>query len=159
MFEGLNHTSYRVEYTANPDCMSHHTFEDIVSLPERSSDLRLSDLWNRACRELNSTDVTLEFSRDIIQALSCSTCGAVEAKFVPVGSLSFEQGRCPKARYANSKNLSQFSRQRPCGSRFLDQLGLPAFDIFTARAGEQEIAYLMAGDQELALGTLAAAHS
>jgi molybdopterin/thiamine biosynthesis adenylyltransferase len=160
VFEGLNHTSYRVDYTANPDCMSHHTFEDIVSLPVRSSDLCLADLWKKACGELNSTDVTLEFSRDIVEALSCPTCGAIETKFVPVGSLSFEQGRCPKdGAMRTVKTVHSFSGTESFGSRSLDQLGLPLFDVFTARAGEREISYLMAGDQELALGTFVAAHS
>jgi molybdopterin/thiamine biosynthesis adenylyltransferase len=160
VFEGLNHTSYRVDYTANPDCMSHHTLERIVSLPNRSSDLRLTDLWDRACRELDSREVTLEFSRDIVQTLSCSVCGTTEEKFVPVGRLSFEQGRCPKdGAMRTVKTIHSFSGTESLGSRSVDQLGLPLFDVFTARAGEKEISYLMAADQELSLGTLAVAHS
>ncbi|MEQ1473739.1 MAG: ThiF family adenylyltransferase, partial [Candidatus Acidiferrum sp.] len=52
VFEGLNHTSYRVNYTANEECMSHHTVERVVSLPERSSEVLLADLWKRACHDL-----------------------------------------------------------------------------------------------------------
>src|SRR5215467_1082714 len=34
VFEGLNHSSYRVEYTENPDCMSHHTLESLQAVPQ-----------------------------------------------------------------------------------------------------------------------------
>ena len=44
VFEGLNHSSYRVEYTENPDCMSHYTLAEIVALPERSAELTLEQL-------------------------------------------------------------------------------------------------------------------
>src|ERR1700731_1033102 len=39
VFEGLNHTSDVVEYTENPDCMSHDTLSSIVQLPQRSDEL------------------------------------------------------------------------------------------------------------------------
>ncbi len=160
VFEGLNHTSYRVDYTANPDCMSHHTFERITALPERSSALQLSELWERACRDLSASDVTLEFSRDIIHHLTCPACGTIEEKFVPGGSLSFEQGRCSKDGHMRAVTIIHgFSGTESYGSRSLDQLGLPLFDVFNARAGEQEISYLIAGDQDRSLGTLVAAHS
>src|SRR5229473_3795886 len=60
VFEGLQHSSYRVEYTVNPDCMSHYTLPSIVSLPQRSSELTLHELWQRASRELSSGELTLE---------------------------------------------------------------------------------------------------
>jgi len=47
MFEGLNHTSYVVAYTENPDCMSHYTLENIISLPQRSPDMTLLELLER----------------------------------------------------------------------------------------------------------------
>src|SRR6202045_5269656 len=64
LFEGLQHSSYRVEYTVNPGCMSHYTLPSVVSLPQRSSELTLHDLWQRASRDLSSSEVTIEFSRD-----------------------------------------------------------------------------------------------
>jgi adenylyltransferase/sulfurtransferase len=44
IFEGLNHTSYKVEYTENADCMSHHTFAEIKVLPQASRELTLDQL-------------------------------------------------------------------------------------------------------------------
>jgi hypothetical protein len=41
------------------------------------------------------------------------------------------------------------------GERTLDQLGLPLFDVFSARSAEREIAYLIAGDKKQVLGQMA----
>src|SRR5216683_6566489 len=90
VFEGLRHSSYRVEYTVNPDCMSHYTLPSIVSLPQRSSELTLHELWQRASRELSSGELTIEFSRDILHKLVCPHCAAEEILFIPVGSISYE---------------------------------------------------------------------
>jgi hypothetical protein len=49
-----------------------------------------------------------------------------------------------------------YSGTEPFGNRTLDQLGLPIFDVFLARAGEREVAYLLAGDEQAVLGQLAA---
>jgi hypothetical protein len=38
------------------------------------------------------------------------------------------------------------------GSRKLNRLGLPLFDIFTARSSSGEISYLLADDREQILG-------
>src|SRR5512140_915494 len=80
VFEGLNHTSYRVSYTENPDCMSHHTHTDVVKVKERSSDFTVHELWTRARAELGGT-VVLEFSRELIEKLTCPACGVEEEMF------------------------------------------------------------------------------
>jgi adenylyltransferase/sulfurtransferase len=153
VFEGLQHTSYRVEYSANADCMSHHTFERIEALRVRSSKLRLQDLWERACGDLGTREVTVEFSRDVIYKFVCSACGAEEEKFAPVGSLSFEEGRCAKdGQMRTVQTVHGYSGAEAYGERTLDKLGLPLFDVFAARSAEREIAYLIAGDQQEVLG-------
>ena len=96
VFEGLNHTSYKVEYTANPDCMSHFTFESVTELPQQSGEWTLKNLRQRGATDLGAQDVVVEFSRDIVHELECPQCHAREEIFAPVGSIRFEQGRCPR---------------------------------------------------------------
>jgi molybdopterin/thiamine biosynthesis adenylyltransferase len=153
VFEGLNHTSYRIDYTTNDDCMSHYTLAQIVALPFRSSELTLTQLFDRARKDLSAHDLSIEFSRDIIHKLSCSSCGVEEKKFAPVGSLAFEDGRCPTDGHMRTvKTIHSFSGSESYGQRTLDQLGLPLFDVFIARSDERELAYLIAGDREQVLG-------
>jgi molybdopterin/thiamine biosynthesis adenylyltransferase len=156
IFEGLNHTSYVVEYTANADCMSHYTFGRLIRLPERSGDLTLEQLRERAQQDLDSEDITIEFSRDIIHQLVCPNCNAAEALFVPVGTVRYEQGRCPADGHMRRVvTLHGYSGEAGLANRHLDQLGLPPFDIFVARGGDEELAYLIAGDESKVLGALA----
>jgi molybdopterin/thiamine biosynthesis adenylyltransferase len=156
VFEGLQHSSYRVEYTVNPDCMSHYTLPSIVSLPQRSSELTLRELWQHASKDLGSAEVTLEFSRDVLHKLVCPHCAAEEVLFVPVGSVNFEAGRCPADGHMRVVHaLHSYNGREPFGSRKLSELGLPPFDIFTVRTATREAGYLLAGDAPNVLGPLA----
>jgi adenylyltransferase/sulfurtransferase len=151
VFEGVNHTSYVVEYTENPDCMSHYTFDRVVALPQSSRELTLARLLERA-RQDQGADAVLEFSRDIVHKLVCPACGAEEEKFAPVGSIRYEQGRCPRdGQMRVVHTLHGYQGEAGLSGRTLDSLGLPLFDVFTARAGASEVAYLIAGDEALVL--------
>ncbi len=158
VFEGLNHTSYKVEYTANPDCMSHFTFENVKEIPQKSSeltleDLRLHGLEDLGAQGLGATDVVVEFSRDIVHELECPGCGAKEEIFAAVGSIKYEQGRCARdGQMRVVKTIHSYDGTESFGARKLDSLGLPLFDVFTVRTAEKEKAYLMAGDKSAVLG-------
>lgn len=156
VFEGLNHTSYRVSYTASLDCMSHHTHEDVVQLSNRSCELTLRDLWDRATVDLGG-NVVLEFSRDVLHKFTCASCGVEEEVFAPVGMLPYDRGRCAcNGEMRAVHTVHSYSGTETYGTRLLDQLGIPLFDVFVARAGDRERAYVLAGDAPAVLGNLSA---
>jgi len=153
VFEGLNHTSYKVEYTANPDCMSHFTFAEVTALQRKSSELTLEELRRIGLKDLNASDGIVEFSRDIIYQLECPGCGAKEERFAPVGNVRYEEGRCPAdGKMRAVKTIHSYSGTEDYGNRTLDQLGLPLFDVFSVRTMDAEKAYLIAGDKAAVLG-------
>jgi molybdopterin/thiamine biosynthesis adenylyltransferase len=155
IFEGLNHSSYVVEYSTNEDCQSHYTLAEIISLDERSESLSLKDLHSRAQRDLGSNDVVIEFSRDVFHSLQCPSCNSEEVLFVPVGTLKYEQGKCPKdGTMRIVSTVHSYSGSEAFGDRKLADLGLPLYDVFTARSESREIGYLIAGDAPKVLGTL-----
>ena len=157
VFEGMNHTSYVVEYTENADCMSHYTLPQIVHLEENSDELTLGALRERARRDLESSDVVIEFSRDVVQKFVCPACGAEEEMYQPVGSIPFEQARCKNdGQLRTVISLHTYSGEEELGSRPLSRLGLPLLDAFTARTKDREIAYIPYGDAPRVLGTLVA---
>ena len=155
IFEGLNHSSYAVTYTENPECMSHYTLPEIVRLPERSSDLTLHELWKRACGDLDSREVTLEFSRDVIHRLVCPGCGEREEVFAGAGGVRYEEGRCHRdGQMRIVEAIHGYTGNESYRSRRLNQLGLPQFDIFAARSPRRETGYLLDGDRGAVLGAL-----
>lgn len=153
VFEGLNHTSYVVEYTENLDCMSHYTVPEIVHLPEKASQLTLANLRSRAQSDLGFEDVILEFSRDVVHKFVCPACGRQEEVFAAAGVIRFEAAKCPvDGQLRTVVALHNYAGEEELGQRNLDQLGLPLLDLFVARCGEREIGYIPMGDAEYVLG-------
>ncbi|PYX96356.1 MAG: molybdopterin biosynthesis protein MoeB [Acidobacteria bacterium] len=154
MFEGLNHTSYLFDYTENPDCMSHYTHERVVEISLRSCELTLQQLRKRAQEDLGTSDVTIEFSRDIIHKLVCPKCHGEEERFASLGSINVEEGRCPQdGEMRIVVTAHGFAGSEEFGERMLDRLGLPRFDAFVGRTPEQELVYLISGDRGEVLGS------
>jgi molybdopterin/thiamine biosynthesis adenylyltransferase len=156
VFEGLNHTSYPVTYTENADCMSHYTLQPVVDLPRRSSEITLRDILARAQKDLESKDdVVIEFSRDIITKLTCLACHEDERRFAAVGMVRYDDGRCSRCGQIRTVvTAHSYDGSEDFGDLSIDALGLPLYDVFTARAGERETGYLIAGDRPLVLGAL-----
>lgn len=156
VFEGLHHTSYKVKYTENEDCLSHETFHRMVAIPEVSADLTLEILRRRAQIDLGSQEVCVEFSRDIIHKLVCRHCGSEEEVFAPVGTIPYERGRCANdGKIREVVALHSYRGTESFGDRPLGKLGLPPFDVVSARCATGEIQYLIAGDAVDILGPLA----
>ncbi|HKR86275.1 MAG TPA: ThiF family adenylyltransferase [Terriglobales bacterium] len=156
VFEGMNHSSYVVEYTEGPDCMSHHTVGEIVHLAERSDQLTLRGLFQRSQADLSAEDVVIEFSREVVRKFVCPACGAEEVKFAALGSIPFDMAYCPAdGKLRTVVVLHNYSGREDFGERRLSELGLPLLDLFVARHGEREIGYIPAGDAHVVLGNLA----
>jgi molybdopterin/thiamine biosynthesis adenylyltransferase len=155
VFEGLNHSSYVVEYTEKADCMSHYTVPRVVRLAESSADLTLEQLRKRGQADLESSDVVIEFSRDVVQKFVCPHCAAEEEIFAPLGSVSFDGAHCPHdGQLRTVTSLHSYTGTEDFGGRKLDSLGLPPLDLFLARHGECEIGYIPFGDAPRVLGRL-----
>jgi molybdopterin/thiamine biosynthesis adenylyltransferase len=155
VFDGMNHTSYVVSYTENPDCLSHYSLEAVQSIEASSDRMTLAELHQRACADLGSAQVAIEFSRDVIAQLTCPQCGETEDIYQPVGAVTAERGRCARDGTPRAvRTILSYSGAEAFGSRTLRELGLPPFDVYVARAGMREIGYLMAGDAPDVLGPL-----
>ena len=157
VFEGLHHSSYVVEYTENPDCLSHETFGNLIEFSGKSTETTLTALFDFASEHLSADGaITLEFSRDVIWQLRCPHCKVAADLFVPVGSIGSAQGRCTVCETMREVvTAHNFTGNEPYGSRTLRELGLPPFDVFSARTGSREVQILIAGDRKEVLGPLA----
>jgi len=97
--------------------------------------------------------VVVEFSRDIVHELECPQCGGKEERFVPVGSIRYEEGRCPRdGQMRVVKTIHSYSGSESFGGRTLYKIGLPLYDVFSVRSAGAEKAYLITGDKNEVLG-------
>jgi hypothetical protein len=136
--------------------MSHETFQRVIFLQETSATTTLEDLRRRAQKDLETADVSLEFSRDIIHTLVCKQCGSQEELFAPVGTISYARGRCPvDDTIREVVTVHNYQGNETFGDKPLEHIGLPPFDILTARSKDREVHYLLAGDADRVLGKLA----
>ena len=155
VFEGMNHTSYVVEYTPHADCLSHEIYEDIRAWPKTSAETTLAELHAYAQSELGTAEVVLDFSRDIIQALRCPRCGNSADVYACVGTLSADQGKCPDdGEMREVMVIHGFSGKEAYREKTVSSLGLPAYDTFVARSKDREFQILMNGDHAKALAGL-----
>lgn len=157
VFDGLNHTSYVVDYTENPECLSHEVYEEVATFPGRSEETTLAALLDFGREKLGEDcGVVVEFTRDVIRELRCPRCGVADSVFAPVGTISAAQGRCPRCETMREVvTLHGFHGEPELATRKLSHLGLPAFDVFTVRKGSRQVAILIDGDRPEVLGPLA----
>jgi adenylyltransferase/sulfurtransferase len=157
VFEGLNHTSYVVEYTPNAECMSHETYENIVPWNGKSSETSLDDLFHFAQATLGEKEVLLEFSRDVIHTLFCPVCKQEEPVFLPVGKVASARGACPNdSAMREVRAIHLYTGKEPHGARKVTEVGIPPFDVFVGRCGTKEVQILLEADAPDVLGPLAA---
>lgn len=160
VFEGMNHTSYVVEYTANDDCMSHETYGNLVRLNRKSSETTLHELFEFAQSQLGGKEIVLEFSREVIHELICPTCGHAEAVYLPVGKVASARGKCPHDSVMRDVvSIHSYSGKESYGAKKITDLGLPLFDVFMGRSSDREVQVVLEGDAPAVLGPLAAGYA
>jgi len=149
VFEGMNHTSYITQYTPSDECLSHEVYLDIHCWPKTSAESTLAELFNFARLKLKTDKIVLEFSRDIIQSLRCPRCGEITEIYASAGVLSVDEGKCPKdGEMREVDTIHGFSGKEPYGVKTLTELGLPLYDIISARSLDQEMQIFIEADRE-----------
>lgn len=157
IFEGLSGDSYQIEYQRKDDCYSHETFDEVIPLDVRSDQITVRQFCDEACRLLGP-DVSLELGRDMLEKLVCLKCGREEPVFASLGRVAAEKAFCPHCPDTRRDVVTfyKFDGTEAFAERTLRDIGVPAFDIIIARAGERMVGLELAGDAPEVLGPLVA---
>lgn len=154
-FEGVSGDSYRIQYQRKHDCLSHEPFDDVVELGASSSAITIGDLYAEARRLLGSPHVTLELARDVLENFICRSCGEEESVYASLGGVTYDRSLCPKCEGVR-RDFRTFYKLD--GERIADQtpreIGVPPFDVITARIGDRTIGLEFTADARETLGTL-----
>jgi molybdopterin/thiamine biosynthesis adenylyltransferase len=148
VFNGLTHDSYVVEYTRRDECLSHDHY-DLADSASFDSGRPASELLAAGQEQLGPQAV-IEVEHEIIREMSCTKCGTSEAVNRPIEALRVGQGRCPSCGRDRRLELTHSIGQTDTELLSLTprDLGLPRFDIVTARSGQRRKHFVLDGDQD-----------
>ena len=153
VFAGDSADSYTIDYQRKPDCLSHDTLGEIVELDFASDAVSLLDLL-KLSRERLGDSAVLDLGRDVAHELICKQCGKNEAVFRSLSSVSMADARCPACDNP-AREVTTFNTIRG-DETFLDRklasIGVPKFDILTARTRDTAIGLELTGDAHGVLG-------
>lgn len=155
IFNGLTAESYVVSYARKPDCFAHDRCIRLEKLGAGVADVTLGELLKRARKDLGAESV-LGLTRDLVTALNCEVCGTSEPCFKTLGKVTEAEGRCSKCGEMRAPETTMtLGLDDAHEGRSMADLGIPPFDVITARSGEETVSYLFDGDEALVLGSLA----
>ena len=160
VFNGLTAKAYQVEYQRNESCYSHDALDEIIPLPARADTITPRQLLDEARRRLGP-GAELELARDVLEKLVCPRCGAAEEMFTSLGRVAASIAWCPGCPDVRREVVTFYKvhGDEPFLDRTLAAIGVPPFDIVTARAPRdgRSIGLELSWDAATVLGPLAAA--
>jgi len=154
VFNGLIDDFYVFPYQSNEECNSHEPFGEVVSLNESVRDYTPRKLLARAQEKLGNGAV-LELTHELLLAFECVRCEKKQPVYQPLANVSERKAACPDC----DEMRRPLSTKTIAGDEdFLDQpflnLGIPLFEILTARQGMMTVGFEFAGDAQAVLGGL-----
>ena len=155
VFEGLSTEAYQVEYQRKETCYSHDPLEQVVRLNARAATTTIAALLAEARRRLGPA-AELELGRDVLHKLVCPKCRVEEEMFTSLGRVTADKAPCPRCPGVRREVVTFYKVRgdEPFLGRTLAEIGVPPFDILTARAGERSIGLELNGDAPAVLGPL-----
>lgn len=149
VFEGLAHNSYQVNYSINPDCPWHEAPAAIESRPEFSRATKLGEIWQFAAERLGGLDA-LDFAREIVATLHCTTCDLKTRVFKPIDRISQQEAVCGNCGGECYPELIHSIDDQSDHQMTVGQIGLPLWDVLWARHQDRVLGIELAGDVPLA---------
>jgi molybdopterin/thiamine biosynthesis adenylyltransferase len=155
VFDGLSTEAYTVEFQRKENCYSHETLEQIIPLPVKSRSITAGELLAEARGRLGDT-AELELSRDMLEKLVCPQCKNEEPIFASLGRVSADKAPCPHCPGVRREVVTFYKIRgtEPFVGRTLAEIGVPPFDIITARTRDRAIGFELSGDACDVLGPL-----
>ncbi|HZL34353.1 MAG TPA: ThiF family adenylyltransferase [Tepidisphaeraceae bacterium] len=156
VFDGLSTDAYQIEFQRKESCYSHEILEQIIPLNASAATTTAGDLLAQA-RQILGPTAELELARDVLEKLVCPKCRREEMLFASLGRVGAEKALCPHC-IGVRRDVVTFYKIRGDESFLastLADIGVPPFDIITARTKDRAIGLELAGDAARVLGSLA----
>lgn len=151
---GLPSEAFPTRYQRKPDCPAHETLPQVVELNRGAETMTVRELLALA-GDYVGNDAVIELGRDVLASLRCVACNVSE----PVnGSLAAfrDSTDCPRCRQPRQVITRRMLRREDGEwfDRSLLEIGVPRFDLLTARGSGGTVGFLLAADADAVLGPL-----
>lgn len=147
VFNGLTHDSYVVTYKRRSECMSHDSYDLAAARPfgrRRALTEALAEAG-----DVLGPELVLEVEHELVRSASCEQCGSEVPLRRLIETVSAEEAACPEC--GGDRRLA-LTHAIQSGDELLDlsaeELGLPAFEVLTARAGERRLHFVLDGGRD-----------
>ncbi|HEV8067490.1 MAG TPA: ThiF family adenylyltransferase [Planctomycetaceae bacterium] len=154
VFEGMSHQSYVVSYSRKADCLSHEAYESIIPIDRSVQSTRIGDFLEFARGELGGNAV-IDLNSDLLESLECPACREVEQRLCSLGKVTERDALC---RSCGEPRIPKMFHTIDGRESFLDrsfaEIGVPPWDILTARVGLRQRHYEFVADRRQVLGVL-----
>lgn len=147
VFEGLGHSSYRIEYSINPNCPYHDDPpSEVASASMFSHATPIREVWGWAEEKLGGLDA-IDCVRELVRMIECPACGWTEDVYRPAEGLVEEQLLCPKCKEECSPEfIHSIGANEKGAEKSIGDFGLPRWDILWARHGSKIMGIELSGD-------------
>ena len=140
VFDGANNDAYPLKYPQNPECLAHHSYEDILILTPTSRDPVTARLLVQTAWPAGSEGVAVvELGDDHVLAWTCQGCGSREPLGRPASLISWGEGVCPDCHTARQPEfVTSIAVPGPLAETPLEDLGVRCDEILSVRQGLDE---------------------
>jgi adenylyltransferase/sulfurtransferase len=146
VFEGAEHSSYRVSYPINPECPWHEAAAAVEACGGLSSDTPWGEIWEEGARRLGGLD-GLEFAREVVERLECAACQYTASVLQPAEGITAERLACPRCgKECAPVFLHSLGKESALLGKTPRETGLPVWDVVWARRGSAYLGLELAGD-------------
>ncbi len=150
VFNGAANKFYQTKYTRREDCLSHETYESILTLPLSSQDT-VQKLFASAADHFGQTTgpLRLLLDRDFLLRLVCRSCGIEKQIDQPICQVGSREGICDQCKQPFSTDTTcEIESDSGLAGRSLSSLGVPDYDIVKVASETETRFILLANDAD-----------
>ncbi|MEO2014499.1 MAG: ThiF family adenylyltransferase, partial [Fuerstiella sp.] len=130
-------------------------FQPVEVLDWTTTETRAGDLLEHI-RSAVGPEAVIEVNCDLLESLTCPTCGTTEPKLSSLGRVKESEGRCGQCGEHRTPNVYHTIGDRAeLLDHTLSELGVPLWDILGGRNGMKQSFFEFGGDRKSVLGSLA----